>query len=133
MTGDLVAAGSSGDPTLRASRVKGLARFQQLVLIAVAYYLGARLGLSLSLVESNVTPLWPPTGIAVAAFLILGRSLWPAVAVAAFAVNLPISHGVVAALATGAFHVFPDSMARKFWAAYQGFAKAVVEGDTREG
>ncbi len=68
--------------------------------VAIAYYLGARLGLGLSLVEENVTPLWPPTGIAVAAFLVLGRSLWPAVAVAAFAVNLPISEGVVAAAVT---------------------------------
>lgn len=72
------------------------------LLVAVGYYLGARLGLGLSLVEENVTPLWPPTGIAVAAFLLFGRSLWPAVAVAAFAVNLPISEGLPAALATAA-------------------------------
>jgi serine phosphatase RsbU (regulator of sigma subunit)/integral membrane sensor domain MASE1/anti-sigma regulatory factor (Ser/Thr protein kinase) len=72
------------------------------VLVAIAYYLGARLGLNLSLVAGNVTPLWPPTGIAVAAFLILGRSMWPAVAVAAFAINLPISAGILAALATAA-------------------------------
>src|SRR4051794_36603779 len=61
------------------------------VAVAVSYYLGARLGLHLSLVEDNVTPLWPPTGIAVAAFLLFGRSMWPAVAIAALAVNLPIS------------------------------------------
>jgi serine phosphatase RsbU (regulator of sigma subunit)/anti-sigma regulatory factor (Ser/Thr protein kinase) len=73
-----------------------------LVGVAAAYYLGARLGLALSLVEENVTPLWPPTGIAVAAFLLLGRRLWPAVAVAALAVNLPISATVVAAIVTAA-------------------------------
>ncbi|WP_220453985.1 SpoIIE family protein phosphatase [Nocardioides immobilis] len=73
-----------------------------LVLVAVAYYVGARVGLTLSLVERNVTPLWPPTGIAVAAFLVLGRSLWPGVAVAAFAVNLPISEGALAAAVTAA-------------------------------
>jgi serine phosphatase RsbU (regulator of sigma subunit) len=73
-----------------------------LVLVAVAYYLGARVGLTLSLVERNVTPLWPPTGIAVAAFLLFGRSLWPGVAVAAFAVNLPISEGPLAAAVTAA-------------------------------
>lgn len=73
-----------------------------LMLVTAAYYLGARLGLTLSLVERNVTPLWPPTGIAVAAFLVFGRSLWPAVAVAALAVNLPISESVVAAVATAA-------------------------------
>ena len=71
-----------------------------LFLVAVSYYLGARVGLTLSLVEQNVTPLWPPTGIAVAAFLLGGRSLWPAVTVAAFAVNLPISEGVLAAAVT---------------------------------
>lgn len=71
-----------------------------IVLVGAAYYLGARLGLSLSLVEQNVTPLWPPSGIALAAFLILGRSMWPAVALAALAVNLPISAGPVPALFT---------------------------------
>jgi serine phosphatase RsbU (regulator of sigma subunit)/anti-sigma regulatory factor (Ser/Thr protein kinase) len=71
-------------------------------LVGAAYYIGARLGLTLALVERNVTPLWPPTGIALAAFLLVGRSLWPGVAVAAFAVNLPISAGPVAAAATAA-------------------------------
>ncbi len=71
-----------------------------LVLLAAAYYLSARLGLTMSLVEENVTPLWPPTGIALAAFLLVGRSLWPAVAVAALLVNLPISEGLLAAAAT---------------------------------
>jgi serine phosphatase RsbU (regulator of sigma subunit)/anti-sigma regulatory factor (Ser/Thr protein kinase) len=72
------------------------------VLVGAAYYVGARLGLTLALVERNVTPLWPPTGIALAAFLLVGRSLWPGVALAAFAVNLPISEGPVAAAATAA-------------------------------
>jgi serine phosphatase RsbU (regulator of sigma subunit) len=71
-----------------------------LALVGAAYYLGAQLGLSLSLVERNVTALWPPTGIAVAAFLLLGRSMWPAVAVAAFAVNVPISAGPLPAAIT---------------------------------
>ena len=43
-----------------------------------------------------------------------------------------VADGIVAALAAGEFHVFPDSMARKFWAAYQGFARAVVEADLSE-
>ena len=73
-----------------------------LILVGAAYYLGARVGLSLSLVERNVTPLWPPTGIALAAFLVLGRSMWPAVALAALAVNLPISSGPLPAALTAA-------------------------------
>lgn len=90
-----------GGTGLRSRRELGR-HFVLLVVVAVAYYVGARLGLTLSLVEENVTPLWPPTGIAVAAFLLGGRSLWPAVAVAAFAVNLPISEGPLAAAVTAA-------------------------------
>jgi len=43
-----------------------------------------------------------------------------------------VADGIVAALATGEFHVFPDSMAKKFWSAYQGFAKSIVEADVSE-
>ncbi|WP_323097479.1 PP2C family protein-serine/threonine phosphatase [Intrasporangium sp. YIM S08009] len=75
-----------------------------LLVVGAAYYLGARLGLGLSLVEHNVTPLWPPTGIAVAAFVLLDRRRWAAVTVAvglaALAVNLPISTGPLAAAVT---------------------------------
>jgi len=94
----LVRAGSPDPGSRRRPGHQVLA----LVLVAAAYYLGAQLGLSLSLVDHNVTPLWPPTGIAVAAFLLLGRSMWPGVAVAALAVNLPITATPLAAAATAA-------------------------------
>jgi integral membrane sensor domain MASE1/anti-sigma regulatory factor (Ser/Thr protein kinase) len=72
------------------------------LLVAVAYYAAAKFGLRLALVGRNITPFWPPTGIAVAAFLLLGRSVWPGVALAALVVNLPISTGALAASATAA-------------------------------
>ena len=75
-------------------------RLVRLLVIAAAYYIGARLGLGLSLVGNDVTPLWPPTGVAVAALVVIGRSYWPAVAVAALAVNLPISASPLAAAVT---------------------------------
>jgi len=67
------------------------------LIVASAYYLSARLGLRVALIERNVTPLWPPTGIALVAFLVFGRALWPGVALGAFAVNLPITNGLAAA------------------------------------
>jgi integral membrane sensor domain MASE1/anti-sigma regulatory factor (Ser/Thr protein kinase) len=73
-----------------------------LLLVAVAYYAAAKLGLRLALVGRNITPFWPPTGIALVAFILLGRSVWPGVALAAFAVNLPISANGLAAAATAA-------------------------------
>ncbi len=70
--------------------------------VGVAYYVAARVGLQLALVERNVTPLWPPTGIALVSFLVFGKRVWPGVALAAFVVNVPISAGVPAALVTAA-------------------------------
>jgi PAS domain S-box-containing protein len=68
--------------------------------LGLAYYLAAQLSLHLALVGENITPLWPPTGIALVGFLLRGRRLWPGVAIAAFAVNLPISANVLAAVTT---------------------------------
>lgn len=44
-----------------------------------------------------------------------------------------VADAIVAGLAAGEFHVFPDTMARKVWSAYQGFARAVVEANVSEG
>src|SRR5512132_632312 len=74
----------------------------KVVLVGGAYYVAAVLGLRLALIERNVTPLWPPTGIAVVALLIFGWRVWPGVALAALAVNLPISTNGLAAVATAA-------------------------------
>src|SRR5439155_9515447 len=74
----------------------------EVVVVGAAYFLVARLGLRFALIEKNVTPLWPPTGIAVVAFLLLGRRIWPGVALAAFLVNVSITPSLLAAAATAA-------------------------------
>ena len=56
--------------------------------IIVAYVATARLGLSFDALAGIATTVWPPTGIALAALILRGTHLWPAVALAAFAVNL---------------------------------------------
>ncbi len=74
-----------------------------LALLAVAYWIAARLSLGIALVHSQVTPIWPPTGIALVGLLLLGRRAAVAVVLAAFAVNLPIgpSPPAAAAIALG--------------------------------
>jgi integral membrane sensor domain MASE1 len=62
----------------------------QCLLVAVAYYLSAKLGLRLALVRGQVTPLWPPTGIGLACLLVLGIRVQPGIIIGAFLVNLPI-------------------------------------------
>jgi integral membrane sensor domain MASE1 len=62
-----------------------------IVLVGAVYNFAARLSLRLALVGESVTPVWPPTGIAVVSLLWLGRRASLGIAVAAFLVNLPIS------------------------------------------
>ncbi|WP_329184818.1 MASE1 domain-containing protein [Actinacidiphila glaucinigra] len=60
------------------------------LVLAAAYYGGARIGLEQQLVRGQVTPLWPPTGIALVGLLLGGIRLWPGIAIGAFAVNIMI-------------------------------------------
>ena len=59
-----------------------------LVLLTVAYIAVGRLGLLLAFANENASPVWPPTGLAIAALLLIGYRAWPAVAIGAFVVNL---------------------------------------------
>src|ERR1700675_3863677 len=71
-------------------RVRVLSALLQLAVVTLAYWLAAIVSLRLALVHGQVTPIWPPTGIALVAILVFGRRVWPAVFLAALAVNLPI-------------------------------------------
>jgi len=75
----------------------------RLALVAATYWIAARLSLTLALVHGQVTPIWPPTGIALVAILVLGRWVWPAIFAGALAVNLPIGPSPLGAavIATG--------------------------------
>ena len=44
-----------------------------------------------------------------------------------------VGEATVAAIASGDFHVFPDTMAKQIGGAYAGFAEAIVEADLSEG
>jgi diguanylate cyclase (GGDEF)-like protein/PAS domain S-box-containing protein len=70
----------------------------QAAIIVVTYWLSAKAGLTLAFANSSVTAVWPPTGLALAALLIWGLRMWPAVAVAAFVANATISAPPLAAI-----------------------------------
>lgn len=58
------------------------------ILVTGSYVAGAMLGFLASGTHDAVTTVWPPTGIAVAALLLAGYRVWPAIAVGAVAANL---------------------------------------------
>ncbi|MGW2647320.1 MASE1 domain-containing protein [Streptomyces sp. NPDC001393] len=57
----------------------------EVLAVAACYYAAARLGLLRELFVEGavVTPIWPPTGVAVAALLILGLRCWPGITIGA--------------------------------------------------
>jgi diguanylate cyclase (GGDEF)-like protein len=71
--------------------------------LCAVYMAAAKLSLRLASVHPSATPIWPPTGIALAAFLALGTRFWPAIFIGAFVVNVT-THGSAATslgIATG--------------------------------
>src|SRR5687768_11210386 len=63
-------------------------RLVAIVGLATVYALAARLGLGLDAVAGFATLVWPPSGIALAALLILGYRVWPGVFIGAFVANM---------------------------------------------
>ncbi len=55
--------------------------------LAAAYFAAARFGLSLAFEAEQVSLVWPPTGLALAAVLLFGYRVWPGIAVGAFLAN----------------------------------------------
>jgi len=58
-----------------------------MAVLFVAYVSAAKLGIALSVAHGVITPVWAPTGIALAALVLYGPRLWPAVALGAFVAN----------------------------------------------
>ncbi|MER5438213.1 MASE1 domain-containing protein [Streptomyces sp. NPDC002790] len=56
--------------------------------VAVCYYVAGRLGLlgQVGVEGVVVTPIWPPTGVAVACLLVFGLAVWPGIAFGSFLV-----------------------------------------------
>ena len=55
--------------------------------VFVVYLLAAQLGFRFAFVAEQITTVWAPSGIGIAALLVWGRRLWPAVWLAAFTAN----------------------------------------------
>ena len=73
-----------------------------LAALAAVYFAAGKIGLQLAILHPSASPVWPPTGIAIAAVVVLGGSVWPAIAVGAFAVNLTTSGHLVSSLGISA-------------------------------
>ncbi len=71
-----------------STRPRGFALIAGVFALAAAYLGAAKLGLSMAFEAEQVTAVWPPTGIALAAILLFGRRMWPGIALGAFIANV---------------------------------------------
>ena len=67
--------------------------------IAAAYFVAGKLGLRLAYVNASASAVWPCSGIAIAALLLYGLRVWPAIFVGAFLVNLTTAGTIATSLA----------------------------------
>jgi integral membrane sensor domain MASE1 len=67
--------------------------------IAAVYFITAKAGLALAIAIEQVSPIWPPTGLALAVVLLLGYRYLPAIAIGAFAANATADEPLLVAAA----------------------------------
>src|SRR5882762_2390688 len=65
--------------------------------LAAAYFVVAKIGLRYATIGPSISPVWPPTGVAVGALVLLGPGYWPAILLGAFVANATTSIPVLAA------------------------------------
>jgi two-component sensor histidine kinase/integral membrane sensor domain MASE1 len=58
------------------------------VVVACTYLALAKAALTLASLHPSASPVWPPSGLALASFLLWGNRLWPAIAAGAFLANV---------------------------------------------
>jgi signal transduction histidine kinase len=77
-------------------------RFSALPLIgilAVIYFAVGKFGLMLASLHASASPVWPSAGIALAATLLFGYRVWPAIFIGAFLVNVTTAGNVATSFA----------------------------------
>lgn len=72
-------------------------------IVALAYYVGAKVGLAYAVVGGAISLVWPSSGIALVALLALGFAVAPGIAIGSFLANLSagVPAGVAALIGTG--------------------------------
>src|SRR5437763_8634383 len=81
---------------------RGISYAGGLVSIGVIYFALAKGGLALASIHPSATPIWPPTGLALAAVLLWGYRSWPAIFTAAVIANATTAGSVATAIAIAA-------------------------------
>src|SRR6266566_3517469 len=68
-------------------------------ILTLVYFIAGRFGLMLASLHPSASPVWPAAGVALAALLVLGYRVWPAIFIGAFLVNVTNTGNAATSLA----------------------------------
>jgi diguanylate cyclase (GGDEF)-like protein len=73
-----------------------------IAVLSIVYFAAGKLGLSAAYVHPSASAVWPCTGIALTALLVLGYDVWPGIFLGAFLVNITTAGSVLVCLGIAA-------------------------------
>ena len=91
----------AGDRPGTVVPIRRIPRLGQILLLAAAYFITAKFSLLFAIPPGYATAVWPPSGIALAATLLLGSRVWPGVWLGATLVNVTVAMSPGAAIIIG--------------------------------
>src|SRR5258706_15361927 len=98
------------------------------IALTALYFVAGKVGLTFATVNSSASAVWPPTGIALGAFLLFGNRVWPAIFVGAFLVNVTTAGSIFTSIGIAAGNTFEGMagafLVNRFPAAVAPFAAA---------
>ena len=78
---------------------RGFSALPLIGILAVIYFAVGKFGLMLASLHASASPVWPSAGIALAATLLFGYRVWPAIFIGAFLVNVTTAGNVATSFA----------------------------------
>jgi len=96
----------------------------RLLLLTLAYFTAGWFGLKLPFIGTHITLVWLPTGIAVAALLRWGWTIWPGITLGAFLVTLSVGSPWYLAVAIAAGNTLGPILSGA-WLKHAGFHQAL--------
>lgn len=97
--------------------------------LTLAYFLAGKLGLAAATLHQSASPLWPPTGIALAALLLCGYRIVPAILIGAFLVNITTAGNVLTSLGIACGNTIEAVLAAWLMNRFAGGTEAFARGE----
>jgi diguanylate cyclase (GGDEF)-like protein len=93
-----ISSSTPGEEKSLHSRSRFIYHVATIAGLGAVYFVAAKLGLKLAFVYPSASSVWPGTGIALSAILLLGYRVWPGVFIGAFLANVTTAGSVTTSL-----------------------------------